>query len=136
MFYTIIITAMKLKELKPNACYDMVAGKPTAIYKDNDGSWLYRYNIEQWIELGLDDVEEEQQVGWQCREVRVWEQPTKAVIKKAIIRSVVDESTELGIINDYNMHEMGIRANAKAVERYKEYLLFIDELDKMLENLT
>lgn len=136
MFYTIIITAMKLKELKPNACYDMVAGRPTEICRDNDGSWLYRYNIEPWIDkLGLDEAEEEQ-IGWQCREVRVWEQPMKSVLKKAIIRSVVDESTELGIINDYNMHEMGIRANAKAVERYKEYLLFIDELDKMLENLT
>lgn len=124
---------MKLKELKPNACYDMVAGKPTAIYKDNDGSWLYRYNIEPWIDkLGLDEAEEEQQIGWQCREVRVWEQPTKSVLKKAIIRSVVDESTELGIINDYNKHVLGIRVNQEAVERYKSYLLLTEEIDEML----
>lgn len=124
---------MKLKSLTPNAFYDMVVGMPSCIQKDNDGSFLYRYNIRP--KMGADEEGgEEKQVGWQCREVRIWEHPTKSALKKAIIRSVVDDTEELGIINAYYKHVLGIKDCEAAVEQYKAFLQFTEDLDEMLNN--
>lgn len=124
---------MKLDSLKPDAYYDMVIGMPSTLYKDNDGSYLYRYNIQP--QMGTDEEDgEEKQVGWQCREIRIWEQPTKSTLKKAIIRSVIDETEELGIVNAYNKHILGIKQDVQAVEDYKEFLQFTEDLDIMLSS--
>ena len=94
---------MKLKLLEPNARYDLVFGKPSVFEQDNDGSNLYRYNIEP--EMGIPEGKtDEEQIGWKCREMRIWETPTKSALKKAIIRSIVDESTEFNLVNSYNKH--------------------------------
>jgi hypothetical protein len=122
---------MKLNLIEPNARYDLVHGKPSVFEKDNDGSYLYRFNIKR--EVGIPDCQtEEIQIGWQCREIRVWQQPTKAVLKKAIIRSVMDESAEFAIMNAYNKHVLEIKVDATAVDAYKEYLQFTEDLDAML----
>lgn len=54
---------MKLNSLAPNARYDLEHGKPSVFEQDNDGSNLYRYNIEP--EMGIPDgqTEETQVVG-------------------------------------------------------------------------
>ena len=122
---------MKLDSLVPNAFYDMVVGMPLCLHKDNDGSFLYRYNIQP--QMGTDEEGgEEKQVGWQCREIRIWEHPTKSALKKAIIRSVVDDAEELAIVNAYNKHVLGVKVCEQAVEEYKEFLQFTEDLDKML----
>lgn len=122
---------MKLNSLAPNARYDLEHGKPSVFEQDNDGSNLYRYNIE--LEMGIPDGQtEEIQVGWQCREIRIWEKPTKAVLKKSVIRSIVDESAEFDIVNSYNKHVLGVKLDTTAVDNYKEYLQFTEDLDTML----
>ena len=122
---------MKLNSLAPNARYDLEHGKPSVFEQDNDGSNLYRYNIEP--EMGIPDGQtEEIQVGWQCREIRIWEKPTKAVLKKYVIRSIVDESAEFDIVNSYNKHVLGVKLDTTAVDNYKEYLQFTEDLDAML----
>lgn len=109
----------------------MVGGTPKTIEKDNDGSFLYRYNIKP--EMGVPEGEEaETQIGFECREIRVWEHPTKAVLKKAIIRSVIDDTAEFDLVNSYNKDAMGIKKDAKAVAEYKEYLQFTEDVDAML----
>lgn len=122
---------MKLNLLEPNAMYDLVHGKPSVLEQDNDGSFLYRYNIEP--EMGIPDGQtKETQIGWQCREIRIWEKPTKAVLKKAIIRSVVDETKEFALLNDYNKHILEIKIDSTAVAAYKEFLQFTEDVDAML----
>lgn len=121
---------MRLKTLVPNAFYDMVSGMPSSLQKDNDGSFLFRYNIEP--KICKDEVGEEKQTGWQCREIRIWERPTRANLKKAIIRSVVDDTEELSLVNAYYKHVMGIKVCDEAVEEYKEFLLFTEDLTEML----
>lgn len=125
---------MKLNLLKPNAVYDIVHGKPSIFEQDNDGSYLYRYNIEP--EIGIPDVPDGQtneiQIGWHCREIRIWRKPTKAVLKKAIIRSILDESEEFKIVNAYNKHILGVKLDESAVDNYKEYLQLTEDLDAML----
>ena len=124
---------MNLKSLPPDTFYDMVVGMPSCLHKDNDGSYLYRYNIRSKMEAD-EESGEEKQVGWQCREVRIWEHPTKSALKKAIIRSVVDDTEELGIINAYYKHVLGIKECEAAVEQYKAFLQVTEDLDEMLNN--
>lgn len=124
---------MKLNSLVPNAKYDLAHGKPSVFENDNDGSYLYRYNIEP--EMGIKEGEtEETKIGWQCREIRIWEKPTKPILKRTIIRSVIDESAEFDIVNSYNKHVLAIKEDSTAVDEYKEYLQFTEDLDAMLIN--
>lgn len=109
----------------------MEHGKPAALQHDNDGSTIIRYNIEP--EMGTPDGEsEERQIGWQCHEVRIWDKPTKASLKKAIIRDVIDESQEFAIVNSYNSHVLGIEINPDAVDEYKEFLQFRKDVDTLV----
>ena len=122
---------MNLNSIAPNARYDLVNGKPSTIQADNDGSFLYRINVQP--EMGIPDGKtEEEQIGWSCYEVRVWNKPTKAKLKKAVIRSIMDERGEFSIMNDYNKHVLSIKEDSSAVDRYKEYLLFTEALDELL----
>lgn len=122
---------MRLDSIAPNAHYDMEHGKPAALQHDNDGSTIIRYNIEP--EMGTPDGEsEERQIGWQCHEVRIWDKPTKASLKKAIICDVIDESQEFAIVNSYNSHVLGIEINPDAVDEYKEFLQFRKDVDTLV----
>lgn len=122
---------MKLNLIEANAHYDMVHGKPAVLEIDNDGSNIYRFNIE--AEMGIPDGKEsEVQIGWKCCEIRTWNKPTKANLKKAIIRSILDESAEFDLVNSYNKHALGIAPNDNAVVAYKEYLQFTEDLDALL----
>lgn len=122
---------MRLNSLQPNAQYDMLHGKPAVIEPDNDGSFLYRYNIKEQFSVPEGKTEEEQS-GWECRELRIWEPPTKTTLKKAIIRSILDGPEEFALVNSYNKHILGIKTDETAVEQYKEFLQFTEELDALL----
>lgn len=124
---------MKLNSIEANAHYDLAHGKPAVLEKDNDGSFLYRFNIEP--EMGIPDGQDKEvQVGWKCYEIRTFNKPTKANIKKAIIRSVLDETAEFDLVNSYNKHVLGVAVDEKAVADYKEYLQFTEDLDVLLVN--
>lgn len=124
---------MKLNSIEANAHYDLAHGMPAVLEKDNDGSFLYRFNIES--EMGIPDGQDKEvQVGWKCYEIRTFNKPTKANIKKAIIRSVLDETAEFDLVNSYNKHVLGVAVDEKAVADYKEYLQFTEDLDVLLVN--
>ena len=42
---------MKLDSIVPNTHYDNEHGQPKVIEKDNDGSFLYRYNIKPEMKI-------------------------------------------------------------------------------------
>lgn len=122
---------MKLDSIEQNAHYDLVHSKPATLERDNDGSYIYRFRIE--AETGIKEGEEEEtQIGWKCCEIRIYQKPTKANLKKAIIRSVLDETAEFDLVNSYNKHALGIVEDETAVENYKEHLQFTEDLDSML----
>lgn len=122
---------MKLDSLEPNAHYDMAHGMPAVLEKDNDGSVIYRVNINE--EKAIPDGEaEERQIGWSCYEVRTFDKPTKANLKRVFIRSVIDETAEFSLVNSYNKHILGIAPDDKAVAEYKEYLQFTEDLDSQI----
>ena len=122
---------MKLNSLEPNAHYDLAHGIPAVLEKDNDGSVIYRVNITE--ETAIPDGEaEERQIGWSCYEVRTFDKPTKANVKRVFIRSVIDETAEFALVNSYNKHILGIATDDKAVAEYKEYLQFTEDLDAQI----
>ena len=124
---------MKLNSIEANAHYDMAHGKPAVLEKDNDGSFLYHFNIEP--ETGIPEgKEKEVQVGWKCYEVLTFDKPTKANLKRVIIRSVLDETAEFDLVNSYNKHILGVSVNDNAVAEYKEYLQFTEDLNALLLN--
>ena len=124
---------MKLNSIQANAHYDMAHGKPAVLEKDNDGSFLYRFNIEPTMGVP-EGRKKEVQIGWGCYEIRTFDKPTKANIKRAIIRSVLDETAEFDLVNSYNKHILGVAVDDNAVVAYKEYLQFTEDLDVLLIN--
>ena len=137
---------MDLNSIKSNALYDMKHGKPSPLERDNDGSCIVRLNIapkmgypkgEEPNETDKKTKKKQIQVGWSCYEVRTFTEPTKANLKKAIIRSLVDESAEFDLVNSYNKHNFGIKVDEEAVQRYKDYLVLTEEIDTaLIEVLT
>lgn len=123
---------MKLNSLTPNAHYDMVHGIPSAIERDNDGSFVYRLNITP--EYGVDETTGEQgeQIGWSCFETRCWGNPAKNIIERAVIRNVIDDCSEFDLVNSYNKNVLGVEKSEKAVAEYKEYLQFTTDLSAQI----
>ncbi|MCM1165204.1 MAG: hypothetical protein NC110_00320 [Ruminococcus sp.] len=117
----------------------MTHGQPKPIEKDNDGSTIVRLDINPEMGIPGGDIATAKsadadpvQIGWSCFEVRTFNAPTKANLKKAIIRAIVDETAEFDLVNSYNKHVMGIKVDEEAVQRYKEFLAFTEELDAAL----
>ena len=130
---------MTLTSIAPNAQYDMAHGRPLMLEKDNDGSCIVRFNIAPVMgNPGGDPIAdqsadaEQAQTGWSCFEVRTFTEPTKANLKKAIIRALVDETAEFDLVNSYNKHVFGIRVDESAVQRYKDFLTLTEEIDTAL----
>lgn len=128
---------MKLVSIAPNAHYDMTHGQPKVLEKDNDGSCIIRLNVAP--EMGgngdiapQSENDEPAQTGWSCYEVRTFAEPTKANLKKAIIRSIVDETAEFDLVNSYNKHVLGIKVDEAAVQKYKDFLTLTEEIDAVL----
>lgn len=97
--------------------------EPLALQQDNDGTTIFRYNIEAY--------EAEEGAGWKCDEVRLYGSD-KASIKRALIRDRYDENKEFSIINKYNSHVMGITDNPEAVTNYTDYLNFLKNIDEVI----
>lgn len=128
---------MTLNSIAPNAHYDMTFGKPAPLQKDNDGSCIVRLNVtpeyeDSVEESGTKSKKEKTQVGYSCYEVRTFLAPTKANLKKVIIRSLVDETAEFDLVNSYNKHVLGVKVDDSAVDKYKGFLTLTDDIDTAL----
>lgn len=98
------------------AMYDNVPSKLEAV---GNGSWRYRWDIE------LADEKDEQK-GWTCEEVTVWEPLTANKITEAVITEVCDQNREQKMINDYNAAMAGIITGKEAEEKKKGYMEFLE----------
>ena len=129
---------MTLTSIAPNAHYDMTHGKPLMLEKDNDGSCIVRLNVAPEMgnpggDIAVQSADNtEEQTGWSCYEVRTFSAPTKANLKRDIIRSLVDETAEFDLVNSYNKHVFGIKVDEDAVQRYKDFLNLTEEIDAAL----
>lgn len=57
-----------------------------------------------------------------CDECTVYAPLTQDSVLQAAIRSVISQSRELKLINDYNAHVLGLSTDEGVVDRYKNYI--------------
>lgn len=112
----------------------MAHGKPKQLEHDNDGSSIFRFNIEPEMAIPEGGTEEVQ-IGWKCVEVRFWGEHTKKNIKKAVIRHFYDETAEFDLVNSYNKHVLKIHEDDEAVANYTDFLNFTEDLDALITNV-
>lgn len=99
--------------------------KPSKMEAVGNGSWLYRYNIQ---EVEMPDGGEEPRKQWQCEEVTVWSPVSSNKITQAVIADRWDSDHEQKLVNEYNGAQLGVygaktSAAAKAVTaKYKAFL--------------
>ena len=111
---------------------DLVHGAPVALEHDNDGSHIFNFNVEDDTELE-EGQKKPTKIGYKYRTVRIYEEPTRKNIKKAIIRATLSDSEEFALVNAYNSFNLGITDDETAVDRYEEYLHFLADIDTMLD---
>jgi hypothetical protein len=105
--------------------------RPPVFQDLGDGSWYYNYNIQE-VEVQMGTENGTPRPAFEYDTVHVWGRPTKALLKREIIRSKVDESAELAIVNAYSKHVLQVKVDEEAVENYKRFLQFTEDLDAML----
>ena len=103
----------------------MAHGMPKTFEKDNDGSTMYRINVEP----EFDPENPETQIGWSCYEIRVFGEVTKSNLEHVFIRSVINETAEFALVNAYNASVLKVKVDSAAVAEYKEYLQFKFDLE-------
>lgn len=113
------------------AFYD---NKPSKLEAVGNGSYLYRWNIQ---EVKPESVEKTSEEGaeaqaekgpqFSCDEVTVWSPLTANRITEAVITSKWDANYEQKLINEYNAAKLGLYATDEAKERIKAYTDYLTE---------
>ena len=117
------------------AFYD---NKPSKLEAVGNGSYLYRWNIQEvkpesdeQKEKATEDGTEAQAENapqFSCEEVSVWEPLTSNKITEAVITSKWDANYEQKLVNEYNAAQLGLYGSktseeAKAhIKAYSDYL--------------
>ncbi len=112
--------------------------EPSTLEAVGDGSFRYRYNIEEkTVEQHIEgeNAPAANRTEWLCDEVIVWGPLTSNKITEAVISSICPASHEQKLVNEYNAASLGLVGGAKtsdaAKERiaaYKEFLQLRSEL--------
>ena len=113
------------------AFYD---NKPSKLEAVGNGSYLYRWNIQ---EVKPESVEKTSEEGaeaqaekvpqFSCEEVSVWEPLTSNKITEAVITSKWDANYEQKLVNEYNSAQMGLLSEEEAAARTETYRAFLSE---------
>ena len=109
------------------AYYD---SKPSKLEAVGNGSYLYRFNIEEVVpELIEGEEQQERTSQWKCDEVTVWSPLTSNKITAAVIATICPASHEQKLVNEFNAANLGMIGAGKtsdeaqlAIAKYKEFL--------------
>lgn len=111
--------------------------KPSKLEAVGNGSYLYRFNIEeQTSELQTEYGEtNETHTQWKCDEVTVYEPLTANKITETVIASICPATHEQKLVNEYNAANLGMVGGSKTSEEakkriaaYKEFLEYRNAL--------
>ena len=121
------------------AFYD---NEPSKLEAVGNGSYLYRFNIEeQTTERQSEDGETtETHTQWECDEVTVYEPLTANKITEAVIASICPASHEQKLVNEYNAANLGLVGGSKTsdeakqrIAAYKEFLEYRNTLKNKVD---
>lgn len=112
------------------AFYD---NKPPYLEAVGNGSYIYRFNIEEVVpELTEENAGEEKVSQWKCEEVTVWKPVTSDKVIEAVIRAKYTASDELALVNKFNAYQQGLDVDADIVNEYTEYLSFVANVKRQV----
>lgn len=120
------------------AFYD---NQPSKLEAVGNGSYVYRFNIEELVPVLTEENAEEKKVSqWKCEEVTVWSPLSSNKITEAVITEKWDNNQEQKLVNEYNAANLGLLGaktseEAKArIEAYKAYLTERASLKAQVDN--
>lgn len=104
--------------------------KPSKLEAVGNGSYLYRFNIEEVVpELIEGEEQQERTSQWKCDEVTVWSPLTSNKITEAVIATICPASHEQKLVNEYNAATLGMVGGSntsdtakRCINRYREFL--------------
>lgn len=106
--------------------------KPSILEAVGNGSFLYRFNIEEnTSEIYAEGMDEpvSTRTSWDCDEVVVWSPLTSNKITEAVISTICPASHEQKLVNEFNAATLGLVGGSKTSEEakqrisaYKEFL--------------
>lgn len=120
------------------AFYD---SKPSKFEAVGNGSYLYRFNIQEVaVEPSGEGEDTEQRTQWSCEEVTVWSPVSSNKITEAVIGEKWDSDYEQKLINEYNGAQLGLYGGSKSsdeakakIAKYKDFLEARTELKKQID---
>lgn len=105
---------------------------PSILEEVGNGSYLYRFNIEEkTVEVYTAGKDEPvvTRTSWECEEVVVWSPLTSNKIMEAVIGTLCPVPHEQKLVNEFNAANLGLVGGSKssdaaktAIARYKEFL--------------
>ena len=116
------------------AIYD---AKPSKYEAVGNGSYLYRWNIEE-IQVPDNSDSETTVIKWQCEEVTVWSTVTPNKVTEAVITSKWDNNYEQKLVNDYNAAKLGVygsTTSTEASEKMAAYTAYLNERKALKEQI-
>lgn len=100
--------------------------KPSVLEAVGNGSYRYRYNIEEEIpEVTDENASETSRSQWKCQEVTVWLPLSSNGITEAVISDKWENNYEQKLVNEYNAVQLGIITGEEAEERVAAYKAFL-----------
>ena len=108
------------------------SARPAVLQNQNNGSWLYNYDITS--SSITDPQTGEEREDWECSQVVIWGEVTKKKAKAAVIASEVSPEDEKKLINDYNAFKESVLTDEKYKQNYLDFLLRRKDLKDMVNN--
>lgn len=92
-----------------HANYD---SKPSVIEAVGNGSYLYRWDIEEVTTEATEATDEQEaqeaHTSWECYEVTVWNTPTENSITEVVVDALWGSGVEQKLLNDYQASLLGV----------------------------
>ena len=117
------------------AIYD---AKPSKYEAVGNGSFLYRWNIEE-IQVPENGDSETTVSKWQCEEVTIWSPVTANKVTEAVITTKWDNNYEQKLVNDYNAAKLGVygtTTSTEAKEKVASYTDYLNERKALKEQIV
>lgn len=101
---------------------------PKQVEQISPETYRVRWDIEK-VKEEIEGKEIEQYTYLECT---VYAPLTQNSILQAAIREIISQSAELKLINDYNATQLEITTDQEAVEKYKSFIRWRNELKKKI----
>lgn len=106
------------------AFYD---NQPSKLEPVGNGSYHYRYNINEVDKPSQGEDVEQSQTQWECEEVTVWAPLSANKITEKVLTERWDGNYEQKLVNEYNSAQLGLLSEEEAALRIKAYKAFLTE---------